>query len=110
MEIIIMKLKYLFSVLLVFFIWQPVASLAGDTIVYTHPKHRGFHLDWCRTFEHGCGAPAAKEFCQKKGYSVLAAFKKQNNLNVKTMTIGENSICDPQYHNCDSFKWIRCKN
>ena len=191
MEIITMKLKYLFSALIVFFIWQPTVSLAADTIVYSSPKHQGFHLDWCRTFAHGCGAvaanafcvsknqlrasawvkwnnpgfrtmtigensicdpqhhncdsfkkitcvkkvktfirpkhrgyrldwcrtfahgcgaPAAKAFCQKKGYSVLDSFKKKNNLNVKTMTIGENSICDPQHHNCDSFKWVKCKN
>lgn len=75
---------------------------------YTHPKYKGFALDWCRIFEHECGQSAADAFCQYKGHLKAKSWEKWSNPGVKTMTIGQNSICDPAYHICDSFKYIRC--
>ncbi len=74
------------------------------------PKYNGYRLDWCRTFEGECGAPAAAQFCQKSGYASLVSFKIQALVNVPTMTVGTNAICDPRFHRCDSFQYVQCKN
>lgn len=78
-------------------------------VTFIKPMYKGYRLDWCRVFENDCGQGAAKAFCQSKGYNTLVSYAKANNLSVKTMTIGQNSICDPQYHHCDSFNWVKCK-
>ena len=80
----------------------------ANSVRYTHPKYQGFALDWCKTFEHGCGKLAADAFCKSQGHLKAKSWKKWNNPGIKTMTIGQNSICDPAYHRCDSFKVIRC--
>jgi len=77
--------------------------------VFNQPKHNGYRLDWCRQFEQQCGQPAALTYCQKQGYSQVIGFQKQGPLTSSTMTIGSNAICNPQYHHCDSFSYIRCK-
>lgn len=77
---------------------------------FAAPRYHGYRLDWCREFEHNCGAPAALLYCQKAGYSKLRGFQKENTVNVPTMTIGSNAICNPQYHRCDSFAFVRCSN
>ena len=76
---------------------------------FNYPTYYGYKLDWCRTFEGECGAPAAAEFCQKAGYAHLVSFKIQSRVNRETMTVGSNAICDPRYHACDSFTYVQCK-
>lgn len=74
------------------------------------PTYHGYKLDWCRTFEGQCGAPAAAQYCQKAGFSQLVGFKIQPLVNTPTMTVGSNAICDPRFHRCDSFQYVQCKN
>ena len=78
--------------------------------VFTYPTYNGYRLDWCRTFENECGAPAAQAYCQKNGYSHVLSFQILSHQNQLTMTIGSNAICNPQFHVCDSFATIRCGN
>jgi hypothetical protein len=76
--------------------------------IFTNPMYNGFRLDWCRIFENECGAPAANAFCRARGFSGVGAFKFQASPGVSTMTVGQNSVCDPQWHRCDSFGSITC--
>jgi len=76
---------------------------------FVNPSYRGYRLDWCRIFENDCGAPAAAAFCRAQGFSGSGQFQIQPNPGVPTMTIGQNSICDPRAHRCDSFTSITCQ-
>lgn len=76
---------------------------------FNYPTYNGYRLDWCREFEGNCGAPAAALFCQKKGFAHLDSFHIQPHVNVPTMTVGSNAVCNPQFHGCDSFSFVRCK-
>jgi hypothetical protein len=76
---------------------------------FAYPTYRGYRLDWCRVFANGCGAPAADAFCRAHGYSGNSAFRFQSNPGVPTMTIGQNSVCQPSVHVCDSFTSITCR-
>jgi len=80
-----------------------------NTRTFNYPVHNGYRLDWCRQFEHECGAPAALTFCQRKGFNQLVNFQIQPRLSTATMTIGSNAICNPQFHGCDSFTFIQCR-
>ncbi|PIE60066.1 MAG: hypothetical protein CSA32_00730 [Desulfobulbus propionicus] len=86
----------------------PNVSFAESSVRYEAPKYRGFGLDWCRTFEHECGPPVAHAYCRSKGHEKALNFTRWNNPGFKTMTIGQNSVCDPQHHRCDSFRFITC--
>jgi hypothetical protein len=79
------------------------------TKTFSNPSYRGYRLDWCRIFENDCGQPAANAFCKAMGFSGSASFQFQANPGVATMTIGQNSICNPQVHRCDSFSSITCQ-
>lgn len=103
-----MKSLYSIFFLALSLLFLPSLSFAQDTVKYNAPKHRGLALDWCRIFEHGCGKPAADAYCRSKGHVKSSSWAKWNNPGVKTMTIGQNSVCDPRYHRCDSFKSINC--
>jgi hypothetical protein len=76
---------------------------------FAYPTYNGYRLDWCRTFEGDCGAPAAQAYCQHLGYPILVSFAMQPQVNVETMTIGNNAVCDPRDHRCDSFSYVRCR-
>lgn len=84
-------------------------ALPAMAVVFTNPKWNGYALDWCAQFETNCGKPAADMYCQKKGYPSSTSFVKRSSVNVPTMTVGSNAICNPQYHTCDSFSSITCK-
>lgn len=75
---------------------------------FTRPTYRGYRLDWCRIFEKECGAPAAAAFCRLNGFNRATNFEFEHNAGVQTMTIGQNSICNPSSHVCDSFSTITC--
>lgn len=76
---------------------------------FAFPKWNGYALDWCKNFEQACGKPAADLYCQKRGYPQAVAFNKLNRVSYQTMTIGQNAICDPRDHVCDSFSSIDCQ-
>jgi hypothetical protein len=78
------------------------------TGTFSNPVYRGYRLDWCRIFEKECGAPAANAFCRLNGFSGSSAFQFEHNPGVRTMTIGQNSICEPSSHVCDTFSSITC--
>lgn len=79
------------------------------TKTFKNPSYHGYRLDWCRIFENDCGQPAADAFCKLMGFSGSGSFHFQGNPGVPTMTIGQNSICYPQVHRCDSFSSITCQ-
>lgn len=72
------------------------------------PKIGGVRLDWCRVWANQCGAPAANQYCQSKGYSHAVSFTKKNNVGnfTNTKVIGTGQICFDA--TCDSFAKIRC--
>jgi predicted SPOUT superfamily RNA methylase MTH1 len=84
-------------------------SHLSEAANYSNPQYRGYSLDWCLTFENSCGKPAADAFCKAKGHLDALNFSKKDNPGVATMTIGNNAICDPQHHRCDSFNFINCR-
>jgi hypothetical protein len=88
----------------------PAPSAGNNSGTFVNPIYNGYRLDWCRTFETDCGAPAADAFCKAQGFAGLTAFKFQPRPGAETMTIGQNSVCDPRWHGCDSFEFVRCKS
>jgi hypothetical protein len=84
-------------------------STGNNSGTYVNPMYNGYRLDWCRIFENECGAPAADAFCKAQGFNGVGAFKFQPKPGVATMTVGQNSVCDPQWHGCDSFEFVRCR-
>lgn len=79
-------------------------ALASEE-VFKHPKVGGNRLDWCFSFQKGCGEKAANAWCQSQGYKNAAAFSKAANVGL-TRTIGDSSLCADT--NCDSFSQITC--
>lgn len=73
------------------------------------PKWHGYALDWCKNFEGQCGQPAADLYCQKYGYNKSSGFQIEPAVSVQTMTVGQNAICNPSVHRCDSFAYIDCE-
>ncbi|MGZ3717606.1 MAG: hypothetical protein ACXWR1_04800, partial [Bdellovibrionota bacterium] len=76
---------------------------------FPNPKWNGYALDWCQSFERSCGKPAADMWCQKGGYLGSSAFQINPQVNFETMTVGQNAICNPADHRCDSFTYIDCQ-
>jgi len=104
-----MKSVYSIILLLAGLLILPSTSFANEKIRYNAPKVRGIALDWCRIFENQCGQPAADAFCRSKGHLKASSWLKWNNPGFRTITIGQNSICNPHYHRCDSFKNVVCE-
>lgn len=78
--------------------------------VYRQPKFNGMRLDLCVDWGVGCGEPAAKKYCQSKGFSKVRRFVVANNIGAATPTrlIGTGAVCDQNF--CDGFELIRCSN
>ena len=81
----------------------------ANATAFVNPTYNGYRLDWCRIFENDCGAPAADAFCKSQGFSGVRAFEFQGGMDVPTMTVSQNSVCDPKWHGCDSFASISCQ-
>lgn len=96
-----------FSALMVLIGLGFLAQAHAAHIVY--PKWNGYALDWCKNFEQGCGQPAADLYCQKKGFPRSTGFQILSSVNFPTMTVGQNAICNPAVHRCDSFAYIDCQ-
>ena len=76
-----------------------------QTKKFVNPKYNGLRLDWCYSWGAQCGAYAAKFFCKTKGYPLLKAWGKAENIG-KTRVISTNQVCnDP---GCDGFTSITC--
>ena len=95
------RLLIAFSVL--FAVSTGAAGAAEET--FSSPTFGGERLDWCHTFQHGCGQQAANAFCVSQKFQSASDFKKQENVGL-TRTIGDSSVCEEK--NCDSFAEITC--
>ena len=78
--------------------------------VYVKPKFQGTRLDLCVDWGQGCGAPAAKKFCESKGWNIASNFVIAYDIGAyaPTRLIGTGAVCDQDF--CDGFKTITCKN
>ncbi len=77
---------------------------------YNKPKFNGMRLDLCVDWGVGCGQPAAKKYCQKKGWATAHSYVVANNIGAyaPTRLIGTGAVCDQDF--CDGFQKITCKN
>jgi hypothetical protein len=78
--------------------------------VYVKPKFNGMRLDLCVDWGVGCGLPAAKKYCESKGWTKVKHFVVANNIGASSPTrlIGTSAVCDQPF--CDGFNVIICKN
>lgn len=78
--------------------------------VYVQPMYNGSRLDLCVDWGTGCGAPAAKKFCQAEGWATASEYTVAHNIGASTPTrlIGTGAVCDQGF--CDGFEAITCKN
>jgi hypothetical protein len=90
--------------------FKPGAPTPVDSQVYLKPKFNGMRLDLCVDWSVGCGQPAAKKFCQSKGWATAQNYTVANNIGAyaPTRLIGTGAVCDQNF--CDGFKAIRCVN
>jgi hypothetical protein len=90
--------------------FKPGAPTPVDSQVYLKPKFKGMRLDLCVDWGVGCGQPAAKKFCQSKGWATAQNYTVANNIGdyAPTRLIGTGAVCDQDF--CDGFKAIRCVN
>lgn len=89
--------------------FQSITCQDLPVVTIVQPRYNGYRLDWCQTFGTNCGAPAADLYCRKLGYAGLHSFAFQGPITQQTMTVGNNAVCDPRFHRCDSFGWVRCR-
>jgi len=82
-------------------------QLCAEAVRYNYPSVNGYRLDWCLTFAHNCGQPAADAFCAQHGGRAAIGFGMQPQVSVETMNL-QNAICDPKVNRCDSFTYIDC--
>lgn len=77
---------------------------------YNKPKFNGMRLDLCVDWGVGCGQPAAKKYCQMKGWATAHSYVVANNIGAyaPTRLIGTSAVCDQPF--CDGFQKIVCKN
>ena len=90
--------------------FKPGAPPAPDMQGYNKPKFNGMRLDLCVDWGVGCGLPAAKKYCQNKGWATAHSYVVANNIGAyaPTRLIGTSAVCDQDF--CDGFKRIVCKN
>lgn len=90
--------------------FKPGAPPAPDMQTYNKPKFNGMRLDLCVDWGVGCGQPAAKKYCQKKGWATAHSYVVANNIGAyaPTRLIGTGAVCDQDF--CDGFQKITCKN
>jgi hypothetical protein len=70
------------------------------------PTINGAGVDVCLHWGTSCGAPAADEFCRRKGFTASVSNAVQNDA-PPTLILGDNAVCkDP---GCDRFSAISCR-
>ena len=67
------------------------------------PMVRDYALDGCYENEKGCGDQAADAFCQDEGYSEATEYALVE-ADEETMYIGNNVICNPSHHECNTVR------
>jgi hypothetical protein len=81
----------------------------ADPKLFTHPTLFNYLVDYCLHWGQQCGAPAADEFCRRKGFSRHKSFEVANDVGAKsqTLVLGDNKLCGEL--TCDGFASIRCE-
>ena len=74
---------------------------------YYEPKENNYALDGCLGHSSGCGDDAANAFCTDQGYSEAKDYELVQALEM-TMAIGDQAVCDPNWHECTTFSFITC--
>jgi tetratricopeptide (TPR) repeat protein len=73
------------------------------------PRYGDYRLDWCRYWAHGCGKPAADEFCRRHGFAESASFAQEPRIgrDDPTTVIGSGQICNQR--TCNGFASVTCR-
>ncbi|MGC4077445.1 MAG: hypothetical protein QM702_10510 [Rubrivivax sp.] len=85
-----------------------VGTASADEKLFKNPLQGKNRLDYCFSWQTGCGQQAADAWCVDKGFAKAAGFEiaKGAGLLNPTRTIGDGSVCDGA--SCDSFATISC--
>jgi hypothetical protein len=89
-------------------LFATVAAAQAGSTDFANPKQGGNRLDYCFSWQKGCGQQAADAWCVSKGFENASDFSKAKGIgaDTPTRTIGDNSVCDKA--GCDGFKSISC--
>lgn len=81
-----------------------------ETEVYNKPKVGNKRMDYCLSWGVDCGAPAANEYCQRRGWVKSIDFVIDENIGDEhpTKILNGGQLCSEEY--CDGFKTITCSN
>ena len=86
-------------------LFATVAAAQAGSTDFANPKQGGNRLDYCFSWQKGCGQQAADAFCQSKGH--VAAFKFSKAVGVgPTRVLGTGQMCDDK--TCDGFTSLSC--
>jgi hypothetical protein len=82
-----------------------------DSKRFNKPMFQGKPLDWCLEWAKDCGKPAAKRFCEHKGYRDVQSFSKP--VRVSEVNASETSIIGTpgqvcSNKKCKTFTYITC--
>ena len=89
---------------------SPVPSPeAPSRVTIENPRYGDYRLDWCRYWAHGCGKPAADEFCRRHGFAESASFAQDRGIgkDEPTTIIGNGQICNQR--SCNGFASVTCR-
>ncbi len=78
-------------------------------MTFNEPSYGDYRLDWCRYWAHGCGKPAADEFCRRHGFAESASFAQAPRIgrDNPTIVIGSGQICNQP--TCNGFANVTCR-
>lgn len=82
-----------------------IAAWACATVI-RNPTVNGYGLDYCREWAQNCGMPAARAYCEARGYDRAAAYMWAED-NQKTRVINGGQVCDADY--CDRITVVVCE-
>jgi hypothetical protein len=79
-----------------------------STAIFRYPRIGNRRLDRCARWGKECGKPAARAFCQSKGFSRVTFWSIDRDIGDRdpTLVIRENKVCNNR--NCDGFLEIVC--
>lgn len=86
---------------------SPVAAhvILADYDIYEAPREGGAPLDWCVSYAHDCGSPAAERFCRQMGFPHAAKFDSYHP-GQTYIPLGDNHYCNgPQ---CTALRNVEC--
>jgi hypothetical protein len=87
-----------------------LAMCGGGTKTFNDPMYHGLRLDWCYAWGTGCGAKAAKAYCNYRGYADAPSFGEAVDIGTYTSTriFSTKQVCSGSF--CDGFSFIKCSN